>query len=383
MGAYLDYNASTPVDERVLEKMTDIYRNHFGNADSRTHRFGSDAKSIVEDARMKVARLLGTADEFVFFTSGSTESNNMAVLGLEEYGIRSGKRHIVTTAIEHKSILEPCRHLEKKGFEIEYVLPHEDGRVHAEDVLGRVRPDTLLVSVMHVNNETGTIQPVEEIGKALEGTEVYFHIDASQSCGKLVEELRRLRYDLLSASAHKMYGPQGVGVLVIRNKNGRRSELRPIMYGGGQERGMRPGTLPAALIGGMGEAAAILEKEYLADREKCGENRRTIFEVLRESGVRFRINGDPALSLNNTLNISFDGYDSEALMLAMEMEGLGGISNGSACTSHSYEPSYVLRAMGLDDERISCAVRISWGREPVDRQAVAGMTELVKAWQGE
>ena len=351
MGAYLDYNASTPVDERVLEKMTDIYRNHFGNADSRTHRFGSDAKSIVEDARMKVARLLGTADEFVFFTSGSTESNNMAVLGLEEYGIRSGKRHIVTTAIEHKSILEPCRHLEKKGFEIEYVLPHEDGRVHAEDVLGRVRPDTLLVSVMHVNNETGTIQPVEEIGKALEGTEVYFHIDASQSCGKLVEELRRLRYDLLS--------------------------------GGGQERGMRPGTLPAALIGGMGEAAAILEKEYLADREKCGENRRMIFEVLRESGVRFRINGDPALSLNNTLNISFDGYDSEALMLAMEMEGLGGISNGSACTSHSYEPSYVLRAMGLDDERISCAVRISWGREPVDRQAVAGMTELVKAWQGE
>lgn len=187
MGAYLDYNASTPIDERVLARMTDIYRNHYGNADSRTHRFGSDAKKIIEEARQKVGALLGIPSELVYFTSGSTESNNMAVLGLEEYGKKAGRRHIITTAIEHKSVLEPCRHLEEKGFEVDYVRPGEDGRVKAEEILSRIRPDTLLVSIMHVNNETGTIQPVYEIGEALKGTEVYFHVDASQSCGKLVE----------------------------------------------------------------------------------------------------------------------------------------------------------------------------------------------------
>lgn len=381
MGAYLDYNASTPIDERVLEKMTDIYRNHYGNADSRTHRFGSDAKKIIEEARQKVGALLGIPGELVYFTSGSTESNNMAVLGLEEYGKKTGRHHIITTAIEHKSVLEPCRHLEEKGFEVDYVRPGEDGRVQAEEILGRVRPDTLLVSIMHVNNETGTIQPVHEIGEALKGTEVYFHVDASQSCGKLVEELRDLSYDLLSVSAHKMYGPQGVGALVIKNKNGNLSALKPIMFGGGQERGMRPGTLPAALIGGMGEAADILVREYKDNHRKCGENRRMIWKALEESGVAYEVNGDPSFGINSTLNISFRDYDSEALMLAMEMEGLGGISNGSACTSHNYAPSYVLEAMGLDKQRIACSVRISWGREPIDRQVILGMLDLVKEWQ--
>lgn len=381
MGAYLDYNASTPIDERVLEKMTDIYRNHYGNADSRTHRFGSDAKKIIEEARQKVGALLGIPGELVYFTSGSTESNNMAVLGLEEYGKKTGRRQIITTAIEHKSVLEPCRHLEEKGFEVDYVRPGEDGRVRAEEILGRVRPDTLLVSIMHVNNETGTIQPVHEIGEALKGTEVYFHVDASQSCGKLVEELRDLSYDLLSVSAHKMYGPQGVGALVIKNKNGNLSALKPIMFGGGQERGMRPGTLPAALIGGMGEAADILVREYKDNHRKCGENRRMIWKALEESGVAYEVNGDPSFGINSTLNISFRDYDSEALMLAMEMEGLGGISNGSACTSHNYAPSYVLEAMGLDKQRIACSVRISWGREPIDRQVILGMLDLVKEWQ--
>lgn len=381
MGAYLDYNASTPIDERVLEKMTDIYRNHYGNADSRTHRFGSDAKKIIEEARQKVGALLGIPGELVYFTSGSTESNNMAVLGLEEYGKKTGRRHIITTAIEHKSVLEPCRHLEEKGFEVDYVRPGEDGRVRAEEILGRVRPDTLLVSIMHVNNETGTIQPVHEIGEDLKGTEVYFHVDASQSCGKLVEELRDLSYDLLSVSAHKMYGPQGVGALVIKNKNGNLSALKPIMFGGGQERGMRPGTLPAALIGGMGEAADILVREYKDNHRKCGENRRMIWKALEESGVAYEVNGDPSFGINSTLNISFRDYDSEALMLAMEMEGLGGISNGSACTSHNYAPSYVLEAMGLDKQRIACSVRISWGREPIDRQVILGMLDLVKEWQ--
>lgn len=381
MGAYLDYNASTPIDERVLAKMVDIYRNHYGNADSRTHRFGNDVKKIIEGSRREVGDLLGVPSEWVYFTSGSTESNNMAVLGLEEHGNKTGRRHIITTAIEHKSVLEPCRHLEEKGFEVDYVRPGEDGRVKAEEILARVRSDTLLVSIMHVNNETGTIQPVQEIGEALKGTEVYFHVDASQSCGKLVEELRDLSYDLLSISAHKMYGPQGIGALVIKNKNGNLSALKPIMFGGGQERGMRPGTLPAALIGGMGEAADILMREYKDNHRKCEENRKMIWQALEESGVAYDVNGNPSFGINSTLNISFRNYDSEALMLAMEMEDLGGISNGSACTSHNYAPSYVLEAMGLDKQRIACSVRISWGREPIERQMILGMLDLVKDWQ--
>lgn len=381
MGVYLDYNASTPIDERVLEKMVDIYKNYFGNADSRTHQFGSNAKNVVENARKQLGSLLGIPSEFIYFTSGSTESNNLAILGLEAYGCESGKRHIVTTAIEHKSILKPCEHLEEHGFEVEYIRPHEDGRVHVEEVLRRVRPDTLLVSVMHVNNETGTIQPVYEIGEALAGKEVYFHIDASQSCGKLVEELQKQSYDLLSISAHKMYGPQGVGALVIKNKNGRNSALKAIMYGGGQEREMRPGTLPVALIGGMGEAARLLQKEYRDNRKRYEANRRTILEVLENSGVQYQINGDLALGMDNTLNISFTGYNSEALMLMLQDKALAGISNGSACTSQSYAPSYVLQAMGLDKQRISCAVRVSWGREIIQTELIKQITKIVKEWQ--
>lgn len=381
MGIYLDYNASTPIDQRVLEKMVDIYRNHYGNADSRTHEFGSDAKRIVEEARRKLGTLLGVPDEYIYFTSGSTESNNMAVLGLESYGHALGRHHIITTAIEHKSVLEPCKQMEKRGFEVEYVLPHKDGRVHAEDVLDRVRSDTLLVSVMHVNNETGTIQPVREIGEELAGKEVYFHIDASQSCGKLVEELQSQSYDLLSLSAHKMYGPQGIGALVVKNKNGRKSALKPIMYGGGQEREMRPGTLPVALIGGMGEAADLLKKEYQDNRKKYETNRKMILDVLQTSGVQYQINGDLSFGIESTLNVSFDHYDSEALMLAVQAEGLMGLSNGSACTSHSYAPSYVLRAMGLDEQRIACSVRISWGKELIEKAKLVKMTELVKEWQ--
>lgn len=381
MGVYLDYNASTPIDERVLDTMVEIYRNHFGNADSRTHQFGSDAKKVVENARRQLGDLLGISSELVYFTSGSTESNNMAVLGIESYGRSSGKNHIITTAIEHKSILEPCIQLENRGFEVEYIRPHEDGRVHTEDILNKVRSDTLLVSVMHVNNETGTIQPTYEIGEALSGKEVYFHIDASQSCGKLVEELRKQSYDILSLSAHKMYGPQGVGALVIKNKNGKKSALKPIMYGGGQERDMRPGTLPVALIGGIGEAAMLLSNEYRDNQKKYKANQKMILDVLANSGVQYQINGDLALGMDNTLNISFNNYDSEALMLAVQEEALVGISNGSACTSHSYAPSYVLQAMGLDEQRVASAVRISWGKEPIDRKFIKKITEIVRAWQ--
>ncbi len=379
MGFYLDYNASTPVDERVLETMIDVYRNHYGNADSRTHQFGSDAKNLVENARQSVADLLGVRREAVCFTSCSTESNNLAILGLEEYGRRSGRMHIITTAIEHKSVLEPLKILEQRGFRVDYVRPYEDGRIRADEVLGLLRSDTLLVSVMHVNNETGTIQPVQELGEALTKTGVYFHVDAAQSCGKLVEELQKLPYDLLSLSAHKMYGPQGIGALVINYKNGRRAEVRPIMYGGGQEKGMRPGTVPTALIAGMGTAADLILKEYRENGRKYAENKRLLLETMDRHGVQYRINGAPEYGIDNTVNLSFMNYDSEALMLSVR--DILEISNGSACTSHSYAPSYVLEAMGLPRDRIREAVRISWGREPIDAEALDQMAEIIKRWQ--
>ena len=379
MGLYLDYNASTPLDERVLDKMVEVYREHYGNADSRTHSYGSAARSLVEEARSRVGELLGVSKRNVYFTSGSTESNNLAILGLENFGNHSERKHILTTAMEHKSVLEPLRILEKRGFAVEYIHPHRDGRVCAEEIFSRVRKDTLLVSVMHVNNETGTIQPVEELGKALADTQVYFHVDASQSCGKLVEELQRLSCDLLSVSAHKMYGPQGIGALIARDRKGRKPELEPIMYGGGQEGGLRPGTLPVALIAGFGEAAAILQKEYRENQRACLRNRERILHILEESGADFQVNGDLAFNCGNTLNISFRNYDSEALMLAVRQ--LMGISNGSACTSHSYEPSYVLRSMGLEQKRIEEAVRISWGREEIDEDVMEKVGEMVVGWQ--
>lgn len=380
MGIYLDYNASTPIDERVLEEMIDIYRYHYGNADSRTHQFGSTANKIVENSRENVADLLGISRSDIYFTSGSTESNNIAILGMESYGRDNGRKHIITTGIEHKSVLEPCRILSERGFDVEYVMPGEDGRIQAEDVLQRVRKDTLLVSIMHVNNETGTIQPVEEIGKALSGSSVYFHVDASQSCGKLVKEIRRLSFDLLSVSAHKMYGPQGVGALAIRNKNRMSTDIKAITYGGGQERGIRPGTLPVALIGGLGKAAEIASEEYESNMNSCRENLNRILNVLKNSKAAYAINGDLRYNTGNTLNISFSNFDSEALMLRMQ-ETMGvGISNGSACTSHSYAPSYVLQAMGLDERRIANAVRISWGREVIDECIFHDMVNMVEGW---
>lgn len=211
MSIYLDYNASAPIDPDVLQFMIDVYQNHIGNADSRTHDYGEDARSLVEAARGHVSTLFGVKKDEVFFTSGATESNNLAVLGLKEYGLKSGHRHMVTTAIEHKAVLGAMKHLESEGFEIDVVSPHSDGAVSAADILSKVRDDTLLVSVMHVNNETGVIQPVDEIGAVLAEKEILFHIDATQSAGKLVAEVQRLQYNLMSFSGHKLHAPQGIG----------------------------------------------------------------------------------------------------------------------------------------------------------------------------
>lgn len=379
MSSYFDYNASTPVDERVLEKMIHVYRYEYGNADSRTHLYGENARRAVETAREETAELLGISKEEVFFTSGATESNNMVLLGLQPYGEESGKKHIITTAVEHKSVLEAAAELERRGFEATYLKPDEKGRISLSQVQEALREDTLLVSIAHANNETGVIQPVEEIGEELKKRGVLFHMDVTQTCGKLVEELRRCTYDFLSFSAHKLYGPQGIGALAMRKTDYQYPPLKPILFGGGQERGMRPGTVPAALAAGLGEACRICAEEWRHYRDEEIRIRTEILKALESSGLRYEINGDQENTMKNTLNISFSGVNSEALMIAAR--SCCGISNGSACTSKDYSESYVLKAMGIPPERIRSAVRLSWGRGTDSIEDFRELLNIVKQFQ--
>lgn len=375
---YLDYNASTPIDERVINIMVDVYRNSYGNADSRTHVYGENARKIVENSRQLVANLLGVKKDEVFFTSGATESNNIAILGLREYAESQNKKHIVTTSIEHKAVIEPTQVLAKNGFDVTYIKPDESGRVNVDDVLNAVREDTLLVSVMHANNETGVIQPVGEIGEELSKKAVLFHIDAAQSFGKLVDELKNIKYDMLSASAHKMYGPQGIGTLVLRKKRYKLPPVKSIMFGGNsQEHGLRPGTIPTALIAGFGKACEIALSEYKSNYEKCQNTKNIIIKMLDESGLKYYINGYIENSMPNTLNVTFDGVNSEALMLASRQHC--GVSNGSACNSNVYKPSYVLESMGFSIDRIQSAVRISWGNNSDVEDAFSNFISVAKS----
>lgn len=357
MAVYLDYNASSPVDERVLERMIEVYRLHFGNADSRTHVFGTDAKEIVSTSRKNIASILGVDSTDLFFTSGSTESNNMAVLGLLEYAQTSGRNHFITTAIEHKSVLEAMKFLQLHGCMVDFVAPDDSGRVTPSQVLNLVTEKTLLVSIMHVNSETGIIQPIEEIGDALAGTSTYFHIDATQGFGKLNDSLRRTKYDMMSLTAHKLGGPQGIGALIMkRDRNYKRPPIKPLMYGGQQERGYRPGTTPVALVAGFALAADLCDKEAPEHLSACARIKESFLDAV--SGLDYAINGDPKYCLPSTINISFKGVDAEGIFLATKDDYA--FSNGSACNSGSHAPSYVLKAMGLPESRINEAIRISW-----------------------
>lgn len=376
MSVYLDYNASAPLDERVLSCMIDVYTNHIGNADSRTHNYGEDTRGIVENARKQVASLLGVNPDEVFFTSGATESNNIALQGLREYAQKTGKNHIITTAIEHKAVLETVKYLAKQGFEVDFVSPSLSGRINEEDILSKATERTLVVSVMHVNNETGIIQPVKEIGEELKKRDILFHVDATQSCGKLVDELKTLKYSMLSFSAHKLMGPQGVGALILRKKAYKLPPVKSIMCGGQQEHGVRPGTIPVALVAGCGKACELAETEYRHNNEQAQQLKEGLLVVLRESGLPYHINGDQAYCVPGTLNICIDGISSEALMISTKK--LCGVSNGSACTSQSYSPSYVLTAMGVPKEQIESSIRISWGHGTNSEEAIRGFRALLE-----
>lgn len=359
MSLYLDYNSTIPIDKRVLDVMIDVYQNHIGNADSRTHNFGEDTRYIVENARKQVASLLDVKSDEVFFTSGATESNNIVIQGLREYATETGKKHIITTSIEHKAVLETVKAMEKQEFDVDIINPASSGRIAVEDVIDKLREDTLLVSVMHVNNETGIIQPIEEIGEELEKRNILFHVDATQSCGKLVEELKRTKYRMLSFSAHKLRGPQGVGGLILRKRRYKLPPVKNIMYGGQQEHGIRPGTVPVALVAGCGKACEIARIEYSLNEEKLKVIKGIAVQILDESNISYHFNGDQNYCVSNTMNVCFNGVSSEALMISSKQ--YCGISNGSACTSKSYAPSYVLLAMGIPVSDIESSIRISWG----------------------
>jgi len=353
---YLDCNATTPIEPRVAEAARQYLEEEFGNSGSRTHEYGAKAKSAVARARTAVAELLGADDDEVIFTSGATESNNLAILGLAEFGLREGRRHLITSAQEHKAVLEPMEKLRSRGFEVTMLSPGVDGLVKAADLKAALRPDTLLVSLMHVNNETGVIQPLSEYVEVLRGHPAFLHVDAAQSFGKLVEPLRDKRIDLISASGHKIFAPKGVGVLLARCRDYNEPPLEPLMYGGGQEKGVRPGTLPVHLLAALGEAVKIALKTHdkrLAVCEKIKEC--AITELVAAGGVP---NGNQTACIASTLNISFRGLDSEALIL--QLKEIVAISNGSACTSSNYSFSHVLTSMGLDKETVRGSLRISW-----------------------
>jgi cysteine desulfurase len=353
---YLDCNATTPIETSVLEVMHQFLVDDFGNEGSRTHEYGNRAKQAVQRARDQVGQIVGAQRDEVVFTSGATEANNLAILGLAEHGLRQARKHIISTQIEHKAVLEPLEELERKGFDVELLAPTIGGWVDPEKIKKSLRPETLLVSVMHANNETGVIQDIDAIADALRGHEAYLHVDAAQTFGKIVEPLLNKRIDFISASGHKIFAPKGIGALIIRRREYSSPPLKPLAFGGGQERGLRPGTLPVHLIVGFGKAAELASQNKDKREEVCLQFRKKFLLEINSLDPVFQ--GDPQKTLPHTVNVSFRGVNSEAAMVALK--NLVAVSNGSACTSAYYKPSHVLKAMGLADEQIMGAIRFSW-----------------------
>jgi len=352
---YLDCCATTPLLPAVLEEIERYLATEFGNEGSRTHSYGAEAKRRVKRAREEVASLVEAQPEEVIFTSGATEANNLATLGLAAALSGQGRQQVVTSSLEHKAVLEPVDRLESQGFEAIRIGADETGVVDPQELLGVVGPRTGLVSLMHVNNETGTVQQIAAVAERLP-EHVFFHVDAAQGLGKEFEQLRHPRIDLISGSAHKLHGPKGVGVLIARRRDYRLPPLEPLMVGGGQERGLRPGTIPVPLVAGFGTAAVAASAQRDERSRHNREFRERMMAALQPLGPL--LNGDPKSALPHVANLSFPGIDAEAAILATK--DLVAISSGSACTSDSFERSHVLKAMGLRHERLDGALRFSW-----------------------
>lgn len=354
---YFDYSATTPVDKRVAEKMMQYMTTdgHFGNPASRSHKFGWQAEEAVDIARSQVAELINADPREIVFTSGATESNNLAIKGAANFYRKKGK-HIITCKTEHKAVLDTCRELERQGFEVTYLDPEENGLIDLKKLEAAMRDDTVLVSIMHVNNEIGVIQDIGEIGEMCRARKIIFHVDAAQSAGKINIDMQHLKVDLLSISAHKLYGPKGIGVLYVSRKP--RIRLEAQTHGGGHERGMRSGTLPTHQIVGLGEACRIAKEEMAEDLAHVTAMRDRLWAGLNEMEQVF-VNGDFDKRYPGNLNVSFNFVEGESLIMALKDLA---VSSGSACTSASLEPSYVLRALGLNDEMAHSSIRFSFGR---------------------
>ena len=374
MSIYLDCNATTPIEPEVVEKINHYLTKDFGNEGSHTHEYGSIAKKAVQEARDNIGNIVEASRNEIIFTSGATESNNIAILGLKDYGIENNKKHIITTAIEHKAVLEPTEELTKIGFEVDVLPVDKSGRVNSKDIKDKLRKDTLLVSVMSVNNETGIIQPIKEISELIKDHECYFHVDAAQGFGKDIETLKNKRIDLMSISGHKIYGPKGIGVLVTRLRNFNKPPLKPLFFGGGQEAKLRPGTLPVHLIVGLGTASKIAKRDY----KKRNDKNKKIFDQITKlmQDLKGELNGDEKYLLGNCINFSIPNVDAEAFMLTTK--DLISVSNGSACTSSTYEPSHVIKSMTNDDNKIRGAVRISWCHLSEEKIPINELTERLK-----
>jgi cysteine desulfurase len=383
---YMDYGATTPVDQRVVDAMIPWLREHYGNPASRSHAWGWEAEAAVEQAREQVAALINADPREIVWTSGATESNNLAIKGAAHFYQGRGK-HLITVKTEHKAVLDPMRELERQGFEVTYLDVKEDGLVDLEVFKAALRPDTILVSVMFVNNEIGVIQDIPAIGAICREKGIIFHVDAAQATGKVDIDVRKLPVDLMSLASHKTYGPKGIGALFVSRKP--RVRLEAQMHGGGHERGMRSGTLPTHQIVGMGEAFRIAREEMARDNEKARALQKRLLDGLKDVEQVF-INGstEPGRRVAQNLNISFNYVEGESLI--MGIKGLA-VSSGSACTSASLEPSYVLRALGRSDELAHSSLRMTIGRftteEEIDyavrtiRENVARLRELSPLWE--
>ncbi|MDE3971793.1 IscS subfamily cysteine desulfurase [Glaesserella parasuis] len=384
---YLDYAATTPVDERVAKKMMEYMTKDgvFGNPASRSHKFGWEAEEAVDVARNQIADLIGADAREIVFTSGATESDNLAIKGAAHFYQTKGK-HIITVKTEHKAVLDTCRQLEREGFEVTYLEPETTGLVDIAKLEAAIRPDTILVSVMQVNNEIGVIQPIEEIGKICRAKKIIFHVDATQSVGKIPVDVQALNVDLMSFSSHKLYGPKGIGGLYVCRKP--RVRLEAIIHGGGHERGMRSGTLPVHQIVGMGEAYRIAKEKMVTEMPRIKALRDRLYNGFKDMEEVY-VNGtmEAGKRVDSNLNISFNFVEGESMMMSLKDIA---VSSGSACTSASLEPSYVLRALGLNDELAHSSIRFSIGRwtteEEIDhtieivKKAVTKLRELSPLW---
>lgn len=382
---YMDYSATTPVDERVAEKMAQCLtkQGYFGNPASRSHSFGWNADELVEQARDNVANLIGANSKEIVWTSGATESDNLAIKGAAHFNVKKGK-HIVTVKTEHKAVLDSCRQLEREGFEVTYLDPLENGLLDLDAFKAALRDDTTVVSVMHVNNEIGVIQDIAAIGEITRERGIVFHVDAAQSPGKVAIDVDAMKVDLMSLCAHKVYGPKGIGALYVRRKPRIRIEAQ--IHGGGHERGMRSGTLPTHQIVGMGEAFRIAGEEMDSENKRMKELRDRLWNGLADMEEIY-LNGDLQQRIPGNLNVSFNFVEGESLIMSMKDIA---VSSGSACTSASLEPSYVLRAIGRNDELAHSSIRFTIGRftteEEVDftvkktREAVEKLRDLSPLW---